>query len=376
MSVSIFLAVFGATLFLAYANGANDNFKGVATLYGSGTASYRTALVWATITTLAGSLAAVFVAQELITLFTGKGLIADALVATPAFLIAVVLSAGVTVFITARLGIPISTTHALIGGLAGAGLVADFNSFQFSMLWHSFLFPLATAPLVPVLLIGAVYPIVRWVVLTVLGFFDRGSRMFRFLPSPAVASIPVGITAFRDIEEDVAPPRADVIGARSLGVARWARAMEVLHFLSAGAVGFARGLNDTPKIVALLLTASALDVKVNFGLIALAMALGGLLHARGIAETMANKITTLSPGQGTLANVVTSLLVIFASKFGVPVSTTHVSVGAITGIGLIQGKINWRLLAGILSAWFLTLPTAMVLSAILYRLALLWSGAL
>ena len=376
MSVSIFLAVFGVTLFLAYANGANDNFKGVATLYGSGSASYRTALVWATITTLAGSLAAIFIAQELITLFTGKGLIANALVAAPAFLIAVVLSAGVTVFTTARLGIPISTTHALIGGLAGAGLVADFNSFQFSILWHSFLFPLATAPLVPVLLIGAVYPIVRWVVLAVLGFFDRGSRMFRFLPSLAVASIPVGITAFRDIEDYPPRPRTDVIGARSPGVARWARAMEILHFLSAGAVGFARGLNDTPKIVALLLTASALDVKVNIGLIAVAMALGGLLHARKIAETMANKITTLSPGQGTLANVVTSLLVIFASKFGMPVSTTHVSVGAITGIGLIQGKINWRLLAGILSAWFLTMPIAMVLSAILYRLALLPSAAL
>lgn len=374
MSVSIFLAVFGATLFLAYANGANDNFKGVATLYGSGTASYRTALAWATITTLAGSLAAIFVAQELITLFTGKGLIADALVATPAFLIAVVLSAGVTVFITARLGIPISTTHALIGGLSGAGLVADFNGFQFSNLWDSFLFPLATAPLVPVLLIGAVYPIVRWIVLAVLGFFDRDSRLFRFLPSLAVAPVAVDVTAFRNIEEDLPRPRIDVITARSSGIARSARALEMLHFLSAGAVGFARGLNDTPKIVALLLTASALDVRVNIGLIALAMALGGLLHARRIAETMANKITPLSPGQGTLANIVTSLLVIFASKFGVPVSTTHVSVGAITGIGIIQGKINWRLLAGILSAWFLTLPVAMLVSAILYRLALLSSA--
>ncbi len=60
------LLILGATLFVAYANGANDNFKGVATLFGSGTADYRKALWWATVTTLAGSLAAFFLATKLL----------------------------------------------------------------------------------------------------------------------------------------------------------------------------------------------------------------------------------------------------------------------------------------------------------------------
>ncbi len=67
--------IVGATLFTAYANGANDNFKGVATLFGSGMTDYRKALGWATMTTLAGSVAAFFLATELISIFQGKGLV-------------------------------------------------------------------------------------------------------------------------------------------------------------------------------------------------------------------------------------------------------------------------------------------------------------
>ena len=63
--------------------------------------------------------------------------------------------------------------------------------------------------------------------------------------------------------------------------------------------------------------------------VALGMAVGGLLNARKVAETMSNKITKLNHGQGFTANLVTSILVIFASKLGMPVSTTHVSVGSL-----------------------------------------------
>ena len=69
------ILLFVATLFLSYWNGANDNFKGVATLYGSGTVSYRTAITLATLATFAGSVCAIFLAQELMTSFSGKGLV-------------------------------------------------------------------------------------------------------------------------------------------------------------------------------------------------------------------------------------------------------------------------------------------------------------
>ncbi len=109
-------------VFLAYANGANDNFKGVATLFGSGTASYRIALGWACLTTFAGSLSAVWLSAKLVAVFSGKGLVPDALAATPSFLVSVGLGAAVTVVIATWLGLPISTTHSLTGALVGAGL--------------------------------------------------------------------------------------------------------------------------------------------------------------------------------------------------------------------------------------------------------------
>src|SRR4051794_25206830 len=82
-----------ATCFLAYSNGGNDNFKGVATLFGSKTCSYRTVIWWATVTTGAGSIAAIFVAQALLKKFSGKGLVPDALTTQSAFLLAVALGA-------------------------------------------------------------------------------------------------------------------------------------------------------------------------------------------------------------------------------------------------------------------------------------------
>lgn len=69
-----------AVAFLAYSNGANDNFKGVASLFGSRTTTYRTAITWATLATFAGSVCSIFLAQSLLKKFSGKGLVPDALV--------------------------------------------------------------------------------------------------------------------------------------------------------------------------------------------------------------------------------------------------------------------------------------------------------
>ena len=107
MLISIFILL--STLFLAYTNGANDNFKGVATLFGSGTTNYKKALLWATVTTFLGSMAAIFVSQTLITTFSGKGLVSEVTVNSPNFLISVGLGAALTVFIATKAGIPIST---------------------------------------------------------------------------------------------------------------------------------------------------------------------------------------------------------------------------------------------------------------------------
>lgn len=114
-----------ATLGVAYANGANANFKGVASLFGSGTTGYWTAVRWATITTAVGCLVALMGSSVMLQAFSGRGLVPEALAAHPVFLVAVAGGAGVANLLATRLGFPVSTTHMLMGGLLGAGLAAQ-----------------------------------------------------------------------------------------------------------------------------------------------------------------------------------------------------------------------------------------------------------
>ena len=116
------LALLLATaLALAYANGANDNFKATATLYGSGAAGYPEARRLATLAQLCGSAASVVLAGALLEAFGGKGLVPAEVVGDPRFLVAVGAGAAATVLLATRVGLPISTTHALVGGLTGCG---------------------------------------------------------------------------------------------------------------------------------------------------------------------------------------------------------------------------------------------------------------
>lgn len=104
------------------------------------------------------------------------------------------------------------------------------------------------------------------------------------------------------------------------------------------------------------------DNRFTLAVIALFMAVGGLLHSRRLAETMGKRITAMNTGQGLLANLVSSSLVIGASLLGSPVSTTHVSTGSIFGIGFWTGRTDWKLAGGIVLAWGATLPLSAALA--------------
>src|SRR4029434_1221877 len=135
--------LFVATCFLAYSNGANDNFKGVASVFGSRTCGYRTAINWTTITTFAGS---IFLAQTLLKKFSGKGIVPDHFTGSEYFLLAVAIGAGLTVIIATLTRFPISTTHALTGGIIGCGLVAVGSQVNFGALGKGFVLPLLVSP--------------------------------------------------------------------------------------------------------------------------------------------------------------------------------------------------------------------------------------
>ena len=277
--------------FVAFTNGANANFKGVASLYGSGTTTLRTALWWGTATTFAGSIAAAFLAEGLLKKFSGRGIVPDSLVQSPEFVAAVAIGAALTSFFATRLGFPVSTTHALVGALMGAGLAGNGAQVQFSALGKNFFFPLFFSPVVAALLGGIAYLILKSI---------------RLAPDHRT------------------------------------RTLDTLHYLSAGAASFARGLNDTPKMAALLLTVPQLDLQWGNLAIAVMIAIGGLLDADRVAETLGKKVTGMNPGQGFAASLVTAGLVSTASFHSLPVSTTHVSVGSLLGIGVATHQAHWQ----------------------------------
>lgn len=367
--------LFLTTLFVAYANGANDNFKGVATLFGSDTATYGSAIALATITTFAGSLCSIYFAEALVNAFSGKGLVPAAVAASPDFLLSVAAGAGATVFLATLSGLPISTTHALTGALAGTGLMAVGSHLNLAYLGSGFFAPLLLGPALAVLMTIPLYQALR-ALSSRLGI-EREScvcvgaqqfipvRQLQYnaalqqytMPDLAPAGVDITVGALKDCVEKY--------GGRLCGVSVQSL-VDAVHYLSAGAVSFARGLNDTPKIVGLLLVVDALHLELGMLAIATAMAVGGLLNARKVAITMSRKIARMDDGQALAANAVTALLVIFASRFGLPVSTTHVSVGAIGGIGLANGSAGKGVIAGILASWLLTLPVAAASGALVY----------
>lgn len=352
----------GASVALAFANGANDNVKGVATVYGSAQLGYRRALVLATASQMGGSLASVVLATALVKTFSGVGLVPPELLSAQ-LLAAVAMGAAVTVGLATRIGLPISTTHAIVGALVGGGAVAAGSALNLGALGAAFFLPLAVAPLLGVVLAWA-FARGGSAAGSALGL-ARGDCVCiePELSANADGSASLARAALR-VEVAEASECAAHSGTRLAGV-EVERALRAGHVLSATTVGLARGLNDTPKILGLMIGASVIDPVLGALVVGAAMALGGVLAARRVADTLALRITPMHNGQGLAANLATSLLVIGASRLGMPVSTTHVSTGGIFGIGAAAGTLQHRQAGEILFAWLGTLPLAAALGALL-----------
>lgn len=359
----IYLLVASVAL-LSFGNGANDNFKGVATLWGAKRTDYKRALACATVFTFLGSIAAVWLASDLVAKFNGSKLLPTSVYTQLPFLASVALGAAVTVLLASSFGLPISTTHALTGALVGAGVIAaGFNQVKLGALGASIVTPLMFSPLVALVLTLSLYP------LLVRVGIQAGRRDCVCVDKPALIAGLAGASASSAV---LAPPAV-----------RWAsgeecqtgteviqlRLGDALHWLSAAAISFARGLNDTPKIAALLLVAVAANAKLDFGMVAAAMALGGIVGASRVARTMSRKITPMANEEAVTANLVAASLVTLASVWVLPVSTTHVTSGSIFGIGLLRrNQADWRRVRDILLSWVATVPLGAALAATSYWL--------
>ncbi len=354
-----------AVLAVAFANGANDNVKGVATILGSRTSTYWPAMAWATVTTMAGALVSIWIAGALFSSFSGAGLIPTAVVTQPSFLLSVACGAAGAVLVATAIGLPISTTHGLTGALLGAGLVFAPRELHWGVLGTKFAVPLALSPVLAMAVTMLLYPVFRGarnaLGVTAESCVCIGKKVVATCATPAAATAYLNEQVLPTLETGSTACCTQRYSGAVVGVSAQ-QTLDTLHFLTAGAMSFARGLNDAPKIAALAVAAAAMGVRGSVALVAAAMAVGGLALAKRVARTMSEKVAEMNTGQGFTASLVTSGLVIAATALGLPVSTTHVSCGALFGIGTVNGSAKWKMIAAILLAWVTTLPVASLIA--------------
>ncbi len=358
---------------LAAANGSNDVSKGVATLAGAGVTRYRTAVLWGTVTTLAGSLFSLRLASKMTKLFT-KGIVSAQ--PTRAFTLAVLVGAAAWVALATTFRLPVSTTHAIVGALIGAGLLLAPDAVRWSSLLQR-----AAVPLL--LSIVAAYGISLLLNLvparaqrcTCPRPSDVGAGDRRASP-PGQGGMAMAAAALRPEPAGAGAAAVAVVPVtcvvHAVTQSSGLSVMSAAHWLSSGAASFSRGLNDTPKIVAIgafalipagMTTAQVLLVGSS------SMAIGSLLGLR-VARRLGEGLVRMSHAEGLKANLSTAALVGLGAARGLPMSTTHVSTGAITGsAGISLGRISGRTLRDFAIAWTVTPLFAAAVAALVYLAA-------
>lgn len=367
------LLAFALVFALAFANGANDVSKAIATLVGSGVTDYRSAIAWGTAWTMIGAAVAAFVARAMVNTFS-HGLLQSGTIIEPAATLAVLTGAMAWVLFASRTGLPVSTTHALTGAIVGTGFVAFAgDGLIWSAIGKKIALPLLLSPFLALIVSLIVHPAVR-----LLAARWEGACVCVMPASRALVSIDAHggtrtlfqTTSFGSPVMAV-PSQCDRAGLQGLVVG-----LDTIHWISSGMASFARGTNDAPKIVAMLLLGSATAAAwpsassqlAAFGGVALAMGLGSYFGGLRVTEVLAGKITRMDHSEGLSANLTTSLLVLVSGTLGLPVSTTHISSSAIIGIGLLKGlnAVCWTTVQGMVLAWVVTLPASALLACIAY----------
>jgi PiT family inorganic phosphate transporter len=320
------LLIIVAALVFDFINGFHDAANSIATVVSTRVLSPKLAVVWAAFFNfVAFAVLGTHVAKTI-----GKGVI-DPAVITPHIILAAVLGAIVWNLITWWLGLPTSSSHALIGGLVGAALVGAGP--------HSVL--------VPGLVTIAIFIVVSPLVGMALGWFFMMLMYFLFRNST--------------------PRRVDKLFRR-------------LQLVSAAAFSLGHGGNDAQKtmgiITALLYSTGYLTGEFHVPLWVVlsshaAMGLGTMSGGWRIVKTMGMKLTKLQPVGGFCAETAGAVTLFMVTLTGIPVSTTHTITGAIVGVGATRGlsAVKWGIARRIVWAWVLTMPMAAAVAALVYFVA-------
>ena len=373
------LVALACGVFVAYLNGANDVSKGIATLAGSGVTNYKRAILWGAVWTGAGGLVGSVVSQAMIGTF-GAGLLREGSRPTLDSALAALLGAAACVGIATLLGLPVSTTHAIVGSVAGVySYSLGFGAVNWGAMGEKIVLPLLVSPLLALLLVVAILRVEH----LVIARFGKAPECLcvDLEPAPLPATL---VIEGSSLAISQAATKVDiVVGSQEACATERPLAFRLtttqLHWLTSGATSFARGLNDTPKIVALVLVTGALSVgtptgkTLAFAVVALGMVAGSWMAGKKVTRVLAEKVTPMDHREGFIANLVTAGLVGPGAALGLPMSTTHVSSGAIIGVGVPEkAGLNWKTVQSMVLAWVLTIPLAAGLGVsafILLRLA-------
>jgi PiT family inorganic phosphate transporter len=275
------------------------------------------------------------------------------------------------VFFATKTGLPVSTTHALTGAIVGTALAQlGAAGVVWQALAKNIALPLALSPLVSFALAWMIFPLMRRALAGVNNYcLCLEVQQTQLVPVTMLAQSSAAIGAITtppsfQLVADKAEHCEQTVSRSSVKL----RVADSLHLLTSGLTSFARGMNDTPKMAALLVGAAlfggASTTKL-FTFIAVAMAAGSLLGGRKVLNTLSEKITAMDSIEGFTANLGASVLVTAVTFMGLPLSTTHVTTSAIIGIGVrSRGHANWQVVRDILLAWLVTLPMAALIAYI------------
>lgn len=325
VTILILIAVIAVALAFEFINGFHDCANAIATIVSTKVLSPKQAVLFGASLEFVGALTGTHVAKTI-----GAGIVnADMITLTVIF--CALLAAVLWNLLTWYLGLPSSSSHALIGGLLGAAIVkAGVSVVHIGTLMEKVIIPMFTSP--------------------VLGFVVGFSFMLLLVLLFYRANPQVVNKRFRK-----------------------------LQLISSGLMAISHGSNDAQKtmgIITLALFASGVlhkgaDFEIPIYVIivcALTMAAGTMNGGWKIIKTMGHKIIKLKPIHGFAAETSAATLILTASHFGIPLSTTHVISTSIMGVGstLHAHAVKWRIVGNIVTAWVLTIPACMILSAGIY----------
>lgn len=405
-----FLVLLVATivgLYSAVNIGSNDLANAMGTSVGSGAITVRQAVIISVVANIFGAV----IAGGYVTSTISKGLISPSLfLEKPDHLMlgmfSALLASGIWVNISSYYGLPVSTTHAIVGAVVGFGMISVGAG---SIAWGKVIkvvISWVVSPISGAVIAGAMFYFTERMI---FGTKDPGKSIERYSPFLiflvfVVLFLSIIFKGMKNLHLEISflnalllsLPMAGISGILGKALIRWRmkrhssltssyqlaqQFFAYLQIMTACYVAFAHGANDVANAVGPLATifsvvktkSVALKVEVPFWMLFVGgMAIGGglLFFGQKVMETIGKNITHITPTRGFCAEFGAASTILVCSRLGLPVSTTHVLVGSVIGVGVMRGMgaLDLRIIKNIAVSWVVTLPFTIIVSMLLYKL--------